>query len=87
MSIEIYLAELTSIIKPSFQKGSFPEGLAEAFLIFLRKDILDKGIYRPISIISHMTKVFERLLFKQIDNNMNDKLLPLLTGFRNKHNT
>ena len=34
-----------------------------------------------------MSKVFERLMYRQIDNYMNDKLSLLLTAFRKNHNT
>ena len=51
------------------------------------KDCLDKENYRAVSIISHMWKVFERLMHWQIDNYMNDKLSSLLTDFTKNHNT
>ena len=34
-----------------------------------------------------MSKVFERIIYQQIENFMKDKLPNLLTGFRNNHNT
>ena len=34
-----------------------------------------------------MSKVFERIIYSQIDAFMLDKLLNLLTGFRKKHST
>ena len=34
-----------------------------------------------------MSNFFERLMSKQIDDYMNDKLSLLLTGFRKNHNT
>ena len=86
---DISVGNLTNIINKSFENGRFPNELkqAEIFPIFKKKDNLDKENYRPVSILSHMSKVFERLIFKQIDNFMCNKFSPLLTGFRKKHNT
>ena len=47
----------------------------------------NKENYRHVSILSHMSKVLERLIYKQLYNHINDKLLPLLTGFRKHHST
>ena len=82
-SIDIYLVELTNIINSSFQNGCFLEELkmAEVLTIFKKKDSLHKENYRPLIILSHMPKVFERLMYKQNSSYMNDKLSPLLTGF------
>ena len=38
--------------------------------------------YRPISLLSHMSKVFERILYNQLNDFMKDKLSNILTGFR-----
>ena len=89
-SIDIYLNELIpTIINSSFQNGYFPEELkmAEVFPIFKKKDSLDKANYRPVRILSHLSKVFKRLMYRQIDDYVNDKLSPLLTGFRKNGNT
>ena len=37
--------------------------------------------------LSHMSKVFERLLYKQIKRFMSNKLLNKLCGFRKNSNT
>ena len=39
--------------------------------------------YRPVSILSHMSNVFERITYIQIDTCMRK----LLTGFRKNHST
>ena len=41
-----------------------------------------KGNYRPVSILPTISKVFERILCDQIYDFMNDKLSPILSGFR-----
>ena len=54
---------------------------------FKKKDDLDKENYRPVSVLSHVSKVFVRIMYQQIEEFMKDKLSNLLTGFRKNHNT
>ena len=61
--------------------------LAEVTPIFKKKDVLDKENYRPVSVSSHVSKVLERIMYQQIEDFMKDKLLNLLTGFTENHNT
>ena len=87
-TVDIHVPFLTKIIN-SFENGCFPDELklAEVSPIFKKNDYLDKENYRPVSILSHVSKVFERIMYKQIDNFMKDKLSKLLTGFRKNHST
>ena len=41
----------------------------------------------PVGILSHASKVFERIMYKQIDTFMRDKLSKLLTSFGKIHST
>ena len=43
---------------------------------------LQKENYRPVSLLPHVSKVFERIIHKQITNYMTDKLAHSKTGFR-----
>ena len=62
-SIEIYLVELTKISNSYFQNGCFPEEkMVVIFPIFKMKDNLDKENYRPVSILSLMSKYVETLM-------------------------
>ena len=56
---------LTKIINVSFENGCFPHELkpAEVSPIFKKNDDLDKENYRPVSILSHVSKVFERIMY------------------------
>ena len=47
----------------------------------------DKGNYRPISVLPSVSKIFEKLLHDQLSKYMEDKLSPLLCGFRKKYST
>ena len=42
---------------------------------------MNKENYRPISILSPMFKVFERIFYNQLNDFMKDKLSNILTGF------
>ena len=52
-----------------------------------KKQWPNKENYKPVSVLSHMSKVFERFVYNQIDNFMKDKLSNLLTGFRKNQST
>ena len=50
-------------------------------------DPLDKENYRQLSILPHLSKVFERIIYKQINSYMEDKFAKWLVGFRKSHGT
>ena len=72
-----------------FENGYFPDDLklAEVSSIFKKNDDLDKENYRPVSVLLNVSKVFERIIYIQIDAFMQDKLSNLLTGVRKNHST
>ena len=86
---EIYLPILTKIINTSLIQGKFPEALkiAEVTPIFKKSDCLNKENYRPISILSSVSKVFEKIMYAQINKFMENKFSKCLTGFRKGHST
>ena len=45
---------------------------------------LEQENYRPVSVLSHMSQVFESLMYIQTERFMEDKLSKLLTVFRKK---
>ena len=87
-SINTYLSELTILINNCLKEGVFRDDLklADITPIFKNEDSLIKKNYRPISILSHLSKVFEGILYKQIDSFMKNKFSPYLCGFRKNHN-
>ena len=69
--------------------GLFPNELklADVLPVFKKDDDLNKENYRHASILSHMSKVFERIFYKQIDRFMTSKSSPILRSFRKTHNS
>ena len=88
-SLSVYTKELTTIINNCLKDGLFPNELklADVSPVFKKDDDLNKENYRPVSILSHMSKVFERIFYKQIDGFMTSKFSPFLCGFRKNHNS
>ena len=73
----------------SIDNNCYPDDLklAEVSPVFKVKDDFDKENYRPASVLSHVSKVFERIMYQQIEDFMKNKLSSLLTGFRKNHST
>ena len=46
---------------------------------------MNKENYRPVNLFSHMYKVFERMLYNQLNDFMKDETSNILTGFRKGH--
>ena len=88
-TLDIHLPFITNSINLSIQKGCFLEELklAEVSPIFQKKDDLHKENYRPVSVLAHVSKVFERIMYHQINDYRKDKLWKQLTGFRKNHRT
>ena len=88
-AIDVLVSLVTKIINSSIQNECFADELkaAEVAPVFKKNDYLDKENYRPVSLLPHMSKVFERIMYIQIENFMEGKLLKLLTGFRKTHST
>ena len=81
--VDIYLPFLTGIINQALKNGIFPDELKldEVIPLFKKVDPYDKINYRPVSLLSHMSKVFERIIFYQINECIEPFLSNLRTGF------
>ena len=68
----------------SVKSGIFPQNqkLADISPIFKKDVKLYKENYRPVSILSALSKISEKLMLNQIDEYMRDKLSVYLCGFR-----
>ena len=69
--------------------GNFPDNmkLADITPVLKKKDPLRKENYRAVSILSAISKIFERLMQKQVVGYMVHFLSPYLCGYRKKFNT
>ena len=81
--------DLGNYINECIKKNKFPNELkiADITPIFKKDDPLDKTNYRPISILPTVSKIFERILFNQLQLFSNKFLSPLLCGFRKGYST
>ena len=61
--------------------------IAEISPVFKRLDNTSKDNYRPISTLSNFTKLFESILFTQLNRHMQNKFSKYLTDFRKNYNT
>ena len=86
-SVHVYSHALTKIF--SDLSGNFLGILKCAYITsYLKKgDTTNKSNYRPISTLSNFSKIFEKLIYNQINYFMKAKLSKYLTSFRKIHNT
>ena len=90
--IKQYVSQpLAEIMNFSIQKGRYPSKLkhAKVVQIYNTNDETDPGNYRPISILSIFNRIFEKLMYKRLQNYCDkEKLLyDKQYGFRAKHST
>ena len=87
--VDVYLPFLTKAVNHAITENIFSEQLKKSEVIPLHKkeDPLKKEIYRPVSLLPHVSKVFERIIYKQINIYMQDKLSKHTPGFRKSHGT
>ena len=83
--------QLSQIINDSFQNGTFPEKLkiAKVIPIFKKGDASKNSNYRPISLLSIFSKIFEKLMHQRLYNflELHEILFQMQFGFRNGHST
>ena len=87
--VDVYLPFLTKALNHAITENTFPEQLkkSEVTSSYKKEDPLTKENYRPVSLLPHVSKVFERIIYKQINIYMQDKLSTYVTGFRKSHGT
>ena len=54
---------------------------AELTPVYRKDDMNDKQNYRPLSTLSSLSRVFEKLIYSQLNTYMSDKSSKFLTGF------
>ena len=85
-SVDTYQPIFTDNINGSIRNGTFSEEfkLAEVTPLFKKADPFDKVNYRPVSLLSHVSKVYERIIFNQISTYFEPCFSCFLTGFSQK---
>ena len=80
--MDVHLRTITKVIHLSRRNGCSLNDLNSAEISpILKKDIdLEKENYRPVSVLYNVSKVFERIIYTQINNFMENKFAALLTG-------
>ena len=75
---------LTHCVNKSFVSGKFPYCLKQVnnSPIFKKDDSLDKESYRPVSILPLIFKVYEKLLYNQLYDHVENIFNVILDGFR-----
>ena len=76
-------------INASINKNEFPSSLklADVIPVFKKGSKNLKHNYRPISILKSISKVYERVMFKQIGDYMENYFSKLQSGFRKCYST
>ena len=69
-----YLPHLTNSINYSFQHSTFPQELKFSKVIPLYKKLDPKENYTPVHLLPHISKLFDRIISKQITGYMTGKL-------------
>ena len=87
--VDIYLSLLIEAINHTITEIIFPEQLkkSEVVSLYKKEDPLKKENYRPVSLLPHLSKVFEKIIYKQINIYMQYKTSKHITGFRKSHGT
>ena len=80
---------MNPLINESIKNGTFPDNLKEANIapVYKSKNPFEKSNYRPMSILSLLSKVYERIMFNQLSNHAKYFLSQILCGFRKVHST
>lgn len=65
---------LSHLVNTSFSEGEFPKSLKSAVVkpLYKKGSVLDKNNYRPISITSTLSKVFEKLFLNRLNKFLMD---------------
>ena len=70
-------------------KSEFPDAMKMADITPAHKkdDKTSKENYRPVSILSSTSKIFEKMIYEDVSHYMDNKLSPYLCGFRKGYST
>ena len=74
--VEVHLKYLTNIVDHPSKKSIFPDELkqSEVIEVYKKLNLSQKANYRSVSLLLDISKVFERVIYKQINNFMENKI-------------
>ena len=82
---------ISIIINKSLQEGIFPQSLKIALVcaIFKKGEKTSCANYRPISLLSNISKIFERVMYNRVEHFLNEtqSIYEYQFGFRKKYST
>ena len=80
---------LQNLFNDMLSKGNFPDNmkLTDITPVFKKKDPLKKESYRTVSVLSAISKIFKKLMQKQMVGYIEKFLSPYLCGYRISFNT
>ena len=86
---DTFIPYLTEIINASFQTCNFLQSIktSRGNAVYKKKDPHNRENYRPVSVLSHVSKIIEKIVYEHINSYMEPRFSHLLCGFRKNHNT
>ena len=91
ISAPVVADTLSKLFNLSIRKGEYPDVLkiAKVIPIYKKGDHTDVNNYRPISILTHLNKIFETIISNQMKSflNKHNIFYKYQYGFHEKHST
>ena len=86
---DILKLPIKELVNNSVLNHDFPNNLKNTNVtpLYKKDGNIDKKNYRPINVLPSISKIFERLMFKQISSFIKTKISPYLCGFRKWYTT
>ncbi|XP_057295684.1 uncharacterized protein LOC130624132 [Hydractinia symbiolongicarpus] len=88
---KLFAVPIAKLINLSFSTGIYPSSLkiAKVIPVYKKGSNVELCNYRPISLLSNIDKIFEKLIFNRLYNffSMNNTIFPDQFGFRKKFST
>ena len=78
------VAPFQRLINTTYKSGKFPSGLkgAQVVPLFKKKDPLNKENFRPVSLLTVISKIYERNMHDQLSDHLDTCFHPFLAAFR-----
>ena len=88
-TIDAHLQQLTNAMDYTLQTNCFPDKLkhSDVIPVYEKLDPLEKEYYILVNLLPNVSKVFERIIYKQINTYMEDKISNYVTGSRKSDGT